>query len=608
MLVRLSPVDESADNQAAFSLPAPVEHLMAHAGFPSLKTDPSDPFYEMDQLATHPNRWRTAPVADLGQVLTAYALLWAGTGCPEHLTRPLKTLHGVFVERASEEDRLEALSAIGRYAEEGSRQSQAGHHGMACALFLRDPSALVVSTAAILMASLIQPPGGAEMAGPKLVLDLVLETEEARCRAAGLAGLLAIGEGRMTALLDGCWKHLDDEGRGVLAQLGVGQFPTPQKVDFFLKWAESAVEGGDEEGDGLGIAAAGLVNLANRAVQLESDGEPPGVIEIDRAFPAWSRPFDSVVRVADRWTLEEYATTVAPRLIDIARREHPPRVGPTILRAWGLPDVPFVEAVARAVAGQGGTAENVTVFAPPLEVDVHPDRDQTNVVMEWGIINPNGPTMCQISLVDVGPAGHALVWTMHHCLAPECLVYAAGHLQDVDSLQHALAQAFAANGSAEHPLLKSLPHWVRIPTDGPLTFDDVVGLVASAHRRRLEADGLRGEHPDSALAALWRLAKDPIAECRREEERALVDYAPVMKAMSAGDDATAAALLRTLADSPALGQLPVDDAYRRWLQFACEPACVEKIRGYCDSAWKEAIRRHNDLNEPPQNEDTPEQS
>ena len=36
---------------------------------------------------------------------------------------------------------------------------------MACAMFLKDPSPRIVSTAALLMASLIDPPGGADMAG-----------------------------------------------------------------------------------------------------------------------------------------------------------------------------------------------------------------------------------------------------------------------------------------------------------------------------------------------------------------------------------------------------------------------------------------------------------
>ena len=80
-----------------FSLPAPMEHAMTQAGFPSLKTDPSDPFYEIDQLATHPDRWRTAPVSDLGQTLVVHASLWARGGCPEHLSPRLKALHTVFV-------------------------------------------------------------------------------------------------------------------------------------------------------------------------------------------------------------------------------------------------------------------------------------------------------------------------------------------------------------------------------------------------------------------------------------------------------------------------------------------------------------------------------
>ena len=581
---------------------------MTQAGLPSLKTSPPDLLYEIDQLATHPDRWRTAPVSDLGQTLVVHASLWARGGCPQELSGPLMGLHRIFAERASEAEKVGVLDAIGRYAEESSRESQSGHQGMACALFLRDSSPVVASTAALLMASLIQPPGGAEMAGPKSVVDLVLDTEDGTCRAAGLAGLLAIGERRMTALLDGCWKHLDNEDRGVLAQLGTGQFPTPAKVDFFLTWAETAIESNDEENEGLGIAAAGLVNLARRAEQLGPNGEPFGVLEIDRAFPAWSRPFDSVVRVTRRWSKEEFAETISPRLTQIARTEHPPRVGPTVLRAWGLPDVPHIEAVATAVRRRTDATGDFCMLAPPLEVDTHPDREQPNQILEWGIINPHGPTMCQVSLVDLGLSGHALVWTMHHFLAPACLVLAAGHLQDVNTLHEALAQVFAANGGPEYSLFKSLPHWVRIPADGPLEMDALAGLIASANRRQLVSDGLKGDGPDAAMETLSRLGEDPIREINRQEIEAINGYAPVMRAMSAGDNETAAALLRALGDQPSMAVMPDDAAYRRWLRFACEPAYVEKVRSYFDSAWKEAIRRYNAFDVPPRNGDGLEQS
>ena len=61
----------------------------------------------------------------------------------------------------------------------------------------------------------------------------------------------------------------------MLAQLGTGQFATPAKVDFFLGWAEAAIEGGDEEADGLGVAAAGLVNLARWAELLRAGWRAP---------------------------------------------------------------------------------------------------------------------------------------------------------------------------------------------------------------------------------------------------------------------------------------------------------------------------------------------
>jgi len=99
-------------------------------------------------------------------------------------------------------------------------------------------------------------------------------------------------------------------------------------VDFYLRWAESAVRADDQEAAGIVAAMGAVLRAGRRAAETAPNGTPFGVVEVDRGFPVWSRPFDEVVKATRRWTKEEYAEAIAPRLIDIARRERAPRVTP----------------------------------------------------------------------------------------------------------------------------------------------------------------------------------------------------------------------------------------------------------------------------------------
>ena len=141
------------------------------------------------------------------------------------------------------------------------------------------------------------------------------------------------------------------------------------------------------------------------------------MLATDRALPAWTRPEGEVVKVLRRWTREEYGQAIAPRLVGIARRESRPRILPSVLAAWGLPDVPHLEAVAAAVAQVAAGDAGPVVLDEPAIVETCPGWNPAGRLLEWGLINPNGPTMCQLSLVPLdGDGRQALVWTRHHLL------------------------------------------------------------------------------------------------------------------------------------------------------------------------------------------------
>ena len=564
---------------------------MAETGFPSLNATPDDDVYAIDQLGTHPERWGVAPIPELKHALAYYAMAWAWHDCCEELGQPLGSLFALFTERVPEQDRVETLEMVGLYAERAARDSDLRQAGLACVWFLKDPSTRVVSTAALSLAGLLASTEDDELAGPRLVLRIADRCESGERRAAMLAGLVALGDPRVIAMVGDRWKSLDARGRDVLAQLGMGQVPGPCKVDFYLRWAESAVSADDQEAAGIVPAMGAVLRAGRRAAETAPNGTPFGVVEVDRGFPVWSRPFDEVVKATRRWTKEEYAEAIAPWLIVIARRERAPRVTPAALHAWGVPDVPHAEAVANAVAAQAVAGAALTVFEAPVEIDIHPDPWQPNQIVEWGILNPNGPTKCQIAIVDLGHGLSALVWTLHHFLVPDCLVLAAGRLDEPDVLRETLATAFAANGCTGHPLIIAPPHWVRLFPRNPLDADAMALLFGAAHRRHLVADDMRGDDPDEVLAQMRRLAVDPVAEICEQEREAAKEFGPLMYAVTTRDWDTFRVFDAEIKKRRTLPELPGDDFYRQWMRLAADPSLVERVSACFDGAELEARRR-----------------
>lgn len=104
-------------------------------------------------------------------------------------------------------------------------------------------------------------------------------------------------------------------------------------VEFVLQWAETAVR--DTQGErSLGSALAGLINLANRAGSIDANGEDVGVLDMNRAIPAWTSPLHAVVQLRKRWTKDMVGRETEPRLRTVAEREQEPRVAGQVLAAW----------------------------------------------------------------------------------------------------------------------------------------------------------------------------------------------------------------------------------------------------------------------------------
>jgi hypothetical protein len=262
------------------------------------------------------------------------------------------------------------------------------------------------------------------------------------------------------------------------------------------------------------------------------------------------------------------------------------------LVAIGNPHVPHLEAVAAAVASQGVADVPLTVFDPPAEVEVHPDVWQPDQLVEWGILNPNGPTKCAITVVEAGPGVSALVWSLHHFLLPKCLVLAAERLDDPAVLQEAIVGVFQANGGTQHQLIHALPHRVRLFLGNPLDTPGMALLFGAAHRQYLVGEGTRGLRPDQTLAHMQRLGANPVAELNEQEREAFKEYGPLYCGVTSEDWETFRVFEAEIRKREILAELPGDDFYREWMRLAVHPAHVEQVSAYLDSTRREAMRRH----------------
>lgn len=174
---------------------------------------------------------------------------------------------------------------------------------------------------------------GDPLTGPKTVLNLFRLRRGDPTRAGLFAGLLLLGDRRVTRLLLDARDELEV---GELHRVSFTRSGTlyAASIWFWLDFLETL--NGDETDSRFGAAASALHR---------SPSETPDrkVIDIRRDFPLQhsARP----IELLKAWTLEEYAAIIAPRLRAVEAREPEPRVMPQVLQAWGLP--PVVKSKAR---------------------------------------------------------------------------------------------------------------------------------------------------------------------------------------------------------------------------------------------------------------------
>jgi hypothetical protein len=177
---------------------------------------------------------------------------------------------------------------------------------------------------------------GDPLTGPKTVLDLFRLRRGDPTRAGLFAGLLLLGDLRVTRLL---WDARDELEVGELHRVSYTRSGSLHAafISFWLDFLEEL--DGDEAESRFGAAASAL----HRAPSETPDRK---VIDIRRDFPLQNsaRPIELV----QEWTLDEYAAIITPRLRAIEAREPEPKVMPKVLQAWGIPPVRKAKTLAPA--------------------------------------------------------------------------------------------------------------------------------------------------------------------------------------------------------------------------------------------------------------------
>jgi hypothetical protein len=289
---------------------------------------------ELDALLANPPAWATlAP--DVLRHLLFYQCLSYGINPEDDAIPRVMALARVAVERLDPGVRRQVVVHLARaverlHREHGIREGAGCTNGL-LPLLLEDPDASVVSTAACEMAILLPNEDDDAISGPHYVHSLLDQLPQDDARAGIVAGLLQLGDERMTPLVSGGWDHLGEGGRQTLALL-IQAFRglNTLTVEFLLSWMEH--EAATPDTPSFGVVAATLARAGLHAAE-------HGVVQVERVFPVIDAPEGQPFRTIRKWTLAEFQPRVASRLAGLAAGAAPPMTL-SVLRCWGLPEGP----------------------------------------------------------------------------------------------------------------------------------------------------------------------------------------------------------------------------------------------------------------------------
>jgi hypothetical protein len=240
-----------------------------------------------------------------------------GVLCDQELILKLVSLYNIFASRIDLQDRTRTYRAV-----ESAVEEQATSVNALLPFLMEEPEISLASTAALDFAVLCPLDNDDPLTGPRFVLR-EFEEGAAECRPGLFAGLLLLGDRRVTRLL---WKHRDSLTREEVKLLVGAQsgFLFAATIEFYLDWLEE--RDGDHDDGIFGSLASGLMTMRQRTL---SDT----VLDAERIFPAQIEAGSTIRR---RYTIDEYTQIIRDRLIAIEEKEVAPKIMHHALEAWGI--------------------------------------------------------------------------------------------------------------------------------------------------------------------------------------------------------------------------------------------------------------------------------
>lgn len=541
------------------------------------------------ELVSRPDRWPQLTAAELEELIKAACWL-AGTTDAAPFKAAVGQLYEHVIGTLPPETRRQIASDLGGTLEEHARTHgtcpvRVLHHWL-----LTDPHPDVVSTAALACAQVMKATEEDPLRGPRTVLDIAAASADQNRQAAIVSGLAATGDGRVLSLIAGAWERLAKEAQlAILENMGA-QAPTMAGIEFLVSRLEQAVENGTEWLAGAVVPS--LVRLSHAACGVDEASPFAGswVQDLHRIFPSWSVPADAdVVTLHAVYPVGHVGHLFRPRLSRLAARESYPRLIPLALRAYGLEDAPFVDAVRQAVAASGRATGRCGLLEEPMAIEPHADWERPDAVLVWGLLSPFGPTQVRLCVVRIDDDRGALVYSRHHPFGPVCLLLGVTADADVPDMLLELADRSQAGGP---PLLQGLPHWVWMPA-GPnqLSPTGLATFFMQLHRTALARDLAIDDDIDEVIAGLDRLRRDPQAEVRRQFAQAVALAGAAAADARTNLEAAAAARSREMRERCAPAS---DEMYRRWLSAASAPGHVADVSIHFTGCWgaAERLQRH----------------
>jgi hypothetical protein len=252
------------------------------------------------------------------QATVVRAIFDYGNSDDRSLIPPLLRLFECYVERVAVDRRAQLLHATGKHASEGSMSANAP-----LPFLFRETEAMLVSGASLEYAACRLVPRDDQLAGVRDLIGM-FRSGQLKNRAGVFAGLVLLGDRRVTALLRECRNELDADEVCVVTATDSGFLYAPV-LDFYVEWLDELLHLGNTAA--AACVSESLLDAAHGGV-LDSR-----IVEQKRVVPERQGDPSTLEHLA-AFTPADYSKRLLPTLERLAGVEGAPPLLRDVVRAW----------------------------------------------------------------------------------------------------------------------------------------------------------------------------------------------------------------------------------------------------------------------------------